>query len=183
MTNFDFKSLDELDDVMSHGLNALMKKLCIPGSLRWKWIKASSRDNARTPVQWDSGENAGFSTARPWLGINSNYRHINFAAQKNDPASVLNFYKALIALRQKNRCLVYGEFIPCYADKRVIVYQRALDDEVYTVALNFSGAKAKLPKKVAGLLAGELIVSNAERGDFAGELEPWEGVVVKEIRN
>jgi oligo-1,6-glucosidase len=179
MTNFDFKNLDELDDVMSHGLNALMKKMCIPGFVRWKWIKASSRDNARTPVQWDAGENAGFSGGRPWLGINSNYRHINFASQKNDPASVLSFYKALIALRQKTRCLIYGEFIPCYADKRLMVYQRKLDNETYTIALNFSSKKIKLPKKVTGFLSGELLVSGADRTALAGELYPWEGALLK----
>jgi len=156
-----------------------MKKMCIPGFVRWKWIKASSRDNARTPVQWDAGENAGFSGARPWLGINSNYRHINFASQKNDSASILNFYKSLIALRQKTRCLIYGEFIPCYADKRLMVYQRRLDNEVYTVALNFSSAKVKLPKKAAGLLSGALLVSGADRTVLAGELYPWEGALLK----
>jgi oligo-1,6-glucosidase len=77
MTNFDYKSLTEVNDVESHGLNRLMKKMHIPGFLRWKWIKASSRDNARTPMQWDGGENAGFSKVKPWLGINANYKYIN----------------------------------------------------------------------------------------------------------
>ncbi|MCL2214372.1 MAG: alpha-glucosidase [Treponema sp.] len=82
MTNFDFNSIDELDDVESHGLNKLMKKFLIPAFLRWKWIKASSRDNARTPMQWDDGDNAGFSKGKPWLGVNRNYKYINRALQK-----------------------------------------------------------------------------------------------------
>ena len=178
MTNFDFKSLDELNDVMSHGLDMLMKKLCIPRFLRWKWLKASSRDNARTPMQWDSSENAGFSRAAPWLGINSNYAHINYASQKNDPGSVLSFYKTLTALRLKSECLKSGSFTPLYADGRLMVYQRSLDNEVYTIALNFSAQKTRLPPKAAALLAGKLLVSSADSTGIGRELLPWEGVLL-----
>jgi oligo-1,6-glucosidase len=179
MTNFDFNTIDELDDVMSHGLDNLMQKLCIPGFLRWKWIKAGSRDNARTPVQWDDSENAGFSRVKPWLKVNSNYRYINYASQKNDPDSVLSFYKALAALRQKNECLKYGEFIPLFADTRLMVYQRKLGTEAYTAAFNFSSRKAKLPKRAAGLVSGTPVISNAGRTAPDGMLLPWEGVLVK----
>ena len=177
MTNFDFKSLEEVNDVESHGLNKLMKKMHIPGFLRWRWIKTSSRDNARTPMQWDSGENAGFSKAKPWLGVNRNYRYINYDSQKNDPASVFNFYKTLIALRQKTECLKYGEFLPIYADNRIMIYQRKLLNEVYAIALNFSSHTVKLPKKAAGLFTGTSLVSNTGRAALEGQLLPWEGVV------
>jgi len=126
MTNFDFKSINELDDVVSHGLNKLMKKLCIPAFLRWKWIKASSRDNARTPMQWNENENAGFTSGKPWLGINKNYKYINYDSQKNDPDSILNFYKKLIAMRKNNKCLIYGEFLPVYADNRIMIINESL---------------------------------------------------------
>jgi len=177
MTNFDFKSLDEVNDVESHSLARLMKKMRIPGFLRWRWIKASSRDNARTPMQWDDGENAGFGKAKPWLGINSNYRHINYASQKNNPASVLNFYKTLITLRQKSECLKSGEFTPLHADNRLIFYQRKLGDEVYTVALNFSSREVKLPEKVAEVLRGSIIIANTGREKTDGVLRPWEGLL------
>ena len=180
MTNFDFKSLDEVNDVESHSLNKLMKKYRIPGFLRWKWIKASSRDNARTPMQWDSSENAGFSKAKPWLGINSNYRYINCESQRSDPGSILNFYKTLIGLRQKTKCLKQGEFLPLYADTRLLVYQRKLENDVYTVALNFSSGTAKLPKEAAALVSsGNVVISNTDRTTFDGRLLPWEGVLVK----
>ena len=177
MTNFDFKSLDEVNDVESHSLNRLMKKKRIPGFLRWKWIKASSRDNARTPIQWDSGENAGFSKAKPWLGVNSNYRHINYASQKNDPESVLNFYKTLIALRQKSDCLKSGEFAPLYADDRLMFYRRKLGGEVYTIALNFSSRTIKLPEKAMSLLIGASIIASTGRKSLEGHILPWEGVL------
>jgi oligo-1,6-glucosidase len=179
MTNFDFKSLDELNDVVSHGLNKLMKKLCIPGFLRWEWIKASSRDNARTPMQWDESENAGFSKAKPWLGVNRNYRYINYASQKDDPDSVLNFYKILIALRKNSECLVYGEFIPIYADNRLLIYQRRLNEENYTVALNFSSQKVRLPKKFAALFSEKPVISTWTDLNMDNCLNPWEGILFR----
>jgi len=182
MTNFDFKSLDEVNDVESHGLNRLMKKMHIPGFLRWKWIKASSRDNARTPMQWDGGVNAGFSLARPWLGVNGNYRYINYASQKSSPASVLNFYKALIALRQKNECLKHGDFLPLYADSRLMLYRRKLGNEAYTVALNFSSRKIKLSKKAVGFLDGKSLIASTGRSEFNGALLPWEGVLLDKAK-
>jgi len=179
MTNFDFESLDDLDDVLSHGLDRLMRKMRVPGFLRWKWLRASSRDNARTPMQWDASENAGFSGAKPWLGVNGNYRHINYAAQRDDPDSVLNFYKTVIALRKRTECLVHGEFAPLYADNRVMVYRRRLGDESYTIALNFSSRDVKLSKKAASLLVGAVVVSTSGRQGTEGRLLPWEGVLLR----
>ena len=176
MTNFDFKSIDELNDVESHGLNKLMKKFFIPKTLRWKWIRASSRDNARTPMQWDDSENAGFTKGKPWLGVNSNYKQINYASQKNNPESILNFYKALIALRKKSKCLIYGDFIPVYADDRIMIYQRKLDNETYTIALNFSSSSVTMPKKYAGLFYETQVIS-VSGGKWEGKLLPWDGVL------
>jgi oligo-1,6-glucosidase len=183
MTNFDFTGMEEVNDVESHGLNKLMKKFGIPKALRWKWIKASSRDNNRTPFQWDDSENAGFTRGKPWLGINSNYKKINYASQKNDPDSVLSFYKKLIALRKENRCLVHGDFVPIYADSSVMIYQRkcatsSAEVEEYTIALNFSYRTTKIPKKFTGLFSGTLITS-ASGSRWNGSLPPWDGVLIK----
>jgi glycosidase len=127
-------------------------------------------------MQWDGGNNAGFTSGKPWLGINANYKYINYESQKNNPSSVLNFYKALIALRQKSDCLKHGEFTPLYSDNCVMCYQRRLGDEVYTVALNFSFRKKKLPEKIA--LQGSLVISNTDKSELDGFLLPWEGVLV-----
>jgi oligo-1,6-glucosidase len=178
MTNFDFKGIDELNDVESHGLNKLMKKLFIPKWLRWKWIKTSSRDNNRTPMQWNDSDNAGFSKGKPWLGVNKNYKYINYASQKNDPDSILTFYKTLIALRKQIKCLVYGDFYPIYANDRIMIYQRKLDGETYTAALNFSFNKVNPPKKFASLLLGTQVVS-ASGMKYEGSLLPWDGVLVR----
>ncbi|MCL2758891.1 MAG: alpha-glucosidase [Treponema sp.] len=178
MTNFDFKSLDEVNDVESHGLDKLMKKFFIPKSLRWKWIKASSRDNARTPMQWDKTPNAGFTDGKPWLRVNKNYRFINRASQKEDADSVLNFYKKMITIRKNNNCLIHGEFIPVYADNRIMIYQRRLEQEQYIVALNFSSYMVRFPKKLEGLFSGTFITSASGERSY-GCLYPWDGMIIK----
>jgi glycosidase len=128
-------------------------------------------------MQWDGGKNAGFSQGKPWLGINANYKYINYESQKNNPSSVLNFYKALIALRQKSDCLKYGGFVPLFADGCLMFYQRKLGNEAYAVALNFSSRKNKLPKKIA--LQGTFIISSAGQTELNGCLLPWEGVLIR----
>jgi len=178
MTNFDFKNLDEVNDVETHNFNKLIKNKGIPAFLRWKWIQASSRDNARTPMQWNDSGNAGFTKGKPWLGINKNYKFINYASQKNDPNSILSFYKKMITIRKNSKCLIYGEFIPVFADTQIMIYQRKLEAEVYTIALNFSFRNAKVPKKFARLFSGEQIIS-ASGEKYANGLAAWDGVLVK----
>jgi len=178
MTNFDYSSIDEVNDVESRGLNKLMTKLHIPASLRWKWIKASSRDNARTPMQWDGGFNAGFTKGKPWLAINKNYKYINHVSQKNSPDSILSFYKKLISLRKTIKCLSCGDFTPIYGDQWIMIYQRKLDDETYIVALNFSSNSVIIPAKYAGLLKGTQVIS-ASSEKYEDYLMPWDGILIR----
>jgi oligo-1,6-glucosidase len=173
MTNFDFTDFDELDDVESHNMNRLLKRMGLPGWLRWKWIKESSRDNARTPVQWSSAPGAGFTTGKPWLGINGNYRRINYEAQRDDPNSVLNYYKKLIALRSASDTLKYGLFRPLPSKGNLMTYERELEGERYTVVLNFSEKRAK------ALFPGTVVISNYGRTGQTGTLFPWEALVLK----
>jgi glycosidase len=184
MTNFDFTGMDQVRDVESRNLDRLMKKFHIPGWLRWKWIRASSRDNARTPMQWSAGKNAGFTGGRPWLGVNGNYTRINYEAQKKDPASILNFYKTLIRLRLQSPCLMEGVFRPLYGDRRVMIYSRELGNETYTAALNFSGREIKLGSVPAAILgaAGRAVISNTGRTEADKKLLPWEGLLFKNER-
>ncbi|GHT79192.1 alpha-amylase [Spirochaetia bacterium] len=189
MTNFDFTGFDQVKDVESHNMNKLMKRYHIPAFLRWKWLKVSSRDNARTPVQWSAAAGAGFTTGTPWLGINSNYKRINYASQKNGSDSVLSYYKKLIALRAESETLKYGEFTPVGSKGGVIVYQRTLGDETWTVLLNFSRKPAKiafLAKTAAGGALAKsdsgsitIAVSNTNRTKLTGTLLPYEALVLK----
>jgi glycosidase len=179
MTNFDFKSLDEVNDVETHNLDALMKKMHIPRFLRWKWVKESSRDNARTPVQWNDSPNGGFTNGKPWLRTNANYKKINYEEQKKDPGSILNFYKKLIKLRLASDCLKYGSFEPLELKKGpLIAFRRTLGDETYTTVLNFSGRRQTLPQGASLLQKGSITLSNTNRTSWDGALEPWEALLI-----
>jgi len=184
MTNFDFTSLDELDDIESHNVDKLLKKFCVPSSLRWRWIKESSRDNARTPMQWNSGEGAGFTRGKPWLGINSNYKKINYANQQLKEGSVLNYYKKMIALRAASETLKYGEFAPAYSHRDVIAYTRTMGAEQYVIILNFSMNTEEVPLDAivesasdGSLPKAKIIMSNTDRTSYDDILSPWEAIV------
>lgn len=185
MTNFDFTGMDQIQDVESHNIYRLAKRLHFPPGLRWKMIKASSRDNARTPIQWDDSPNAGFTTGVPWLGINRNYTHINMASQVNNPDSVRSFYKALIALRSDNEVLKYGSFEPVRIKKHLFIYRRELNGESLAIVLNFSGSAQKVSLNRSGdstqdSSSQSIVLSNYEREAFDGMLQPYEALILKE---
>ena len=174
MTNFDFTDMSQLNDVESHSIDKLLRSLCIPARLRWNWIKAASRDNARTPMQWTSEPGAGFTNGEPWLGINGNHIRINYRDQQSRDDSVLSYYKKMIAMRASSDTLKYGNFTPVHAETSVIAYTRAFGDERYTTILNFS----KKPEPAA--FTGQIAASNIDRKEYEGTLEPWEAVVLVE---
>ena len=182
MTNFDFNSFDQVKDIETHNLNKLLKKFCFPAWLRWKWLSLSSRDNSRTPYQWNAGKGAGFTTGQSWLGINANHTVVNYESQENDPDSVLSFYKKMINLRKSSDTLKYGDFKPLVATNKLLIYSRESSGEAYITACNFSGKCIKLNSEARVLLQGTLAVSNIGRTEWnasQARLEAWEAVVLK----
>ncbi len=175
MTNFDFTSLSQLKDVESFNIDKLMKRLHIPKRLRWKWIRQSSRDNARTPMQWSSDKGAGFTTGTPWIGINGNCQKINYRDQLKDENSVLHYYRRMIALRASSETLKYGAFAPLYGDSRVMAYRRTLDNDQYTILLNFSQKPSRVP------YSGDVVISNTGIQMYNGVLAAFEAVVLREV--
>ncbi len=173
MTNFDFTGMDQIQDVESHNIYRLITRLHFPAPLRWRMIKATSRDNARTPVQWDNSPNAGFTTGKPWLDINGNYTSINMASQINDPESIRNYYRKVIALRKKEQLLIYGSFVPLKISKELFIYKRELDGRSMTILLNFSSRQ-----QITGH-NGTVILSNYDRESFDGSLKPYEAVILE----
>ena len=174
MTNFDFTDLKQLNDVESFNIDRLMKKLMIPKPLRWKWIKQASRDNARTPMQWNAEKGAGFTTGKPWLGINHNYMTINYAAEEKAADSVLHYYKKMIALRAASDTLKYGEFVPLKTTGNVLAYRRVGEEEKYAVLLNMGKEEAKAD------FLGSVVVSNTGKTAYDGVLAPYEAIVLTE---
>ncbi|HBG02854.1 MAG TPA: glucohydrolase [Firmicutes bacterium] len=175
MTNFDFSRMDQLADVESHNIYAIARRLGFPAALRWKIIKTTSRDNARTPVQWNAGPNGGFTTGRPWLGVNQNHTEINMESQVKDARSIRSMYKTMIAFRAGSDILKSGSFEALEISKDFFMYRRSLDGESLVILLNFSPTEKRAP--LAGVT---LLVSNYVCEVYDGTLKPYEAVIVRE---
>lgn len=139
MTNPGFKSIDDYRDIQA--LNMYKKTKNANGDLNayLKELQFSSRDNGRTPMPWDTSKNAGFSSATPWLPVNTNYAEINVATEEQDETSVLNHFRKLTELRKKNDVLVYGKYTLLLKNHpKVYAYTRVSGNQQALVILNFS---------------------------------------------
>ena len=182
MTNYPFTSMDEFRDIES--INAY-KEWCESGRVSheefWPCLKLISRDNARTPVQWDDTENAGFTTGTPWITVNPNYKKINAAAELKDPSSVFHYYQKLIALRKQYPIIVYGKYeLLLPEDENLFVYTRELDNEKLLAVCNFSEQKQNFTVP-EGFRGAKCLISNVERSYDEKDivLEPYEAFVLK----
>ena len=177
MTNAPFETREQLRDVEELNLLALCSS---EAELEWAWrgIKAKGRDNARTPMQWSAGENADFTTGEPWIMLNPNYTDINAEAEEGDPDSVLNYYRALIALRDSTPALLRGDWRELLPESgQVVAYTRGLDGEEYAVLCNLSRESAPLPCRLGDF--GEPVLSNMPADPAAEALRPYEAQVLK----
>ena len=139
MTNVAFQSIDDYDDVET--LRA-WKEAEDNGENMTRFLKKvhlQSRDNARTPMQWDVSENGGFTKAKPWLKVNPNYKTINVESQIYDPSSILNFYREMVTFRKENPCLVYGDY-ECLDEqhKQIFAYRRFDTNTEFLIIHNMS---------------------------------------------
>jgi len=171
MTNGDFKDLSEVEDIESHNIFKMAKGLGIPRPIRWKMIQRTSRDNARTPMQWSSGEGAGFTSGKPWLKINGNYKSVNVEDELKDADGVLSFWQRMIALRKSDETLILGDFKPLYEGGSVYAFEREYNGRKLTTVCNMSSKTVKLPKAIRG--RGEQIVSSSTT-DGGERLLPFE---------
>ena len=175
MTNFDFPDMEKVRDVESINIWNMGKRLHLPYGLRWRMIKTKSRDNARTPMQWDDSINGGFSAGTPWLSVNGNYPRINVKRQEDDPGSVLSYYRQLIAFRNGSRVLQEGDFTELYRKNGVYAYRRTCDGEALTVVISLAEGERKNPA------SGEVVYSNYGRETAPARLAPYEALVLREV--
>ncbi len=185
MTNCPFGGIENYRDVET--LNAYRELteagLREPEELL-RCIAYKSRDNARTPMQWDGTENAGFSTGTPWIMVNPNYTRINVAAQRKDPDSVFHYYKKLIALRRGGRwadAVVYGKYrLLAPEDESIYAYTRTWEDVTLLVVCNLSAGQARFAVP-AGLARTDaaVVIANMEPPALTETLplKPWQAVV------
>ncbi|MNL21879.1 Oligo-1,6-glucosidase [compost metagenome] len=148
MTNTVFTGPDDFQDVFAKNHFAIRRSEGLTDAQITKEIAHTSRDNARTPMQWNAEKNAGFSTGTPWLKVNPNYQQINVEAESKDPESILNFYKKLIRLRREHKVFIYGTFELILQDHPdVFAYTRTLNNQEAIVVCNLRGKNTKVDLK------------------------------------
>jgi oligo-1,6-glucosidase len=181
MANVEFASMDEYRDIeMRRFYEDLLRQGKTPAEA-FAYLRPRSRDNARTPMQWTAGENAGFTTGVPWIGLNPDYRTINAEAQDRDPGSVLNFYRRMLALRRESPALVHGSFYPLMEeDCRVVAYRRLWEGRGFLILVNESEHVAPLEAALVG--KGSLALGNYPDlpHEWAARLRPWEARILAE---
>lgn len=140
MTNIGLPTIDLYDDVSTKNIYNLFRKLGFSDKKTMEIAKYASRDNARTPVQWTAGKNAGFTTAdKPWFHINPNYTEINVEAAEKDPNSILNYYRKLLKFRKENEIVIYGQYKEHYHERKdLFVYSRHYKDQRMLVVCSFA---------------------------------------------
>jgi oligo-1,6-glucosidase len=178
MANAPFPTLADFRDVesLNHSVHAVSAGADAAGVLAA--LRVMSRDNARTPVQWDASPHAGFTTGTPWIGANPDHREWNAEAQRGDPHSVFTHHQRLIALRHSSAVVAVGDFTMLLADHDdVYAFTRSLAGETLLVVCNLSAT----PYELAGLLpeavGAELVLGN--RPDAGPELRAWEARVLR----
>ena len=199
MTNVPFESLDEFRDVDTlNPIRRAVERDEIDSFERVaEGVRANSRDNARTPMQWSAGANAGFTDGEPWIKVNPNHEEVNVADEREDPDSVWHYYRRLIELREEHDVMAYGDYDPYLREhEEVWAYTRTLGEVRWLVVLNFSGTETEfeLPADVVADADPEVVIANYEAGETdreradetapigaaeAGEfrLRPWEARV------
>ncbi|RAN59893.1 glucohydrolase [Dolosigranulum pigrum] len=176
MTNVQFEELTDYDDIQSVNRARQMMEEGTPREEAMNYIYASSRDNVRTPMQWNAQPEAGFTTGTPWLGVNPNYADINVAESLKDPNSIYHFYKEMIALRRDNEALIYGSYelvLPLH--KEVYAYKRQGESETYLIVVNVFNDSAEVdltPFDLKELVLTNYEVPNSLEKDI--QLRPYE---------
>lgn len=183
MTNYPFERIDDFDDVEVKGT---WKQLAASGQVSAEeylaHLRQTSRDHARTPMQWSSGPHGGFTTGTPWLPVNPNAREINAADQVADPDSVYHYHRRLLALRRATPALVYGAFVDLDPEhERVFAYTRTLGDAGWLIVVLFGEQPLEwdLPP---GLTLGAAVLDNGAGptgapGSRRLTLAPWQAAV------
>ena len=178
MTNYPFASIDDFQDIESRNHHAEAVAAGEDPATVLEGLRRPSRDNARTPMQWDAGDFAGFTTGKPWLQVNPNYPEINVAAALADPQSVHAHYRALISLRHQDAVVADGDFTMLLAgDEQIYAFTRRLADAELLVLANLSGRDAE-PGALDDWQGAEPLLDTAA-GVPGRTLGPWEYRVLR----
>lgn len=182
MTNVPFASIDDFRDIetLNHYAEAV-DILGAPAEEVLVALRRTSRDNARTPMQWTAGPNAGFTAGTPWIAANPNAAEINAEAEVADDDSVFAHYRALIDLRHRSDVVARGDYTLVLPEHpQIFAYTRSLGGAALLVLANLSGDEATFdPAELPGWPDAEVVLSNLDGSAAAGgTLRPWEAVVL-----
>lgn len=183
MTNLHITNINELKDIEAHyNYNFFIDKQISPEKAL-EMVNRKTRDNARTPMQWNFDRNSGFSDVKPWFDVNSNYKSINVKKDLQSSDSIYRFYKKLLQLRKEDSIMIDGEFRPLYInDSEIYAFIRELSGhkKLIVCSLCAYNKKFEVPKNVGNI--SKVILSNYEKdiniNDRTIYLKPYEGVVV-----
>lgn len=186
MTNAGFEKLEDFRDVQTINNYKYTVNMGGDAAANLKRIQLSSRDNSRTPFQWDGSSNAGFTSGTPWIKLASNYKTINAAAQEKDPNSCLNYFRRLVKLRADNvDVLVYGKYaLLDKANSKVYAYTRENEGQKMLILLNFSAlpAQTNVGLNISG---ARILLSNYDeaplfnKAKYTVTLKPYQAVIYK----
>lgn len=187
MTNVRFESLEDYKDIETLNMYNERKKQGYTHEEIMLSIYTKGRDNARTPMQWNDSQNAGFTSGQSWLKVNPNYKEINAESQLKDENSIFNYYKKLIKIRKSNPVVVYGKYeLMLEENKEIFAYTRTLENEMLLVICNFIGNETEfvLERKFE-FKSKELLISNYNVNENDSiesiELKPYEARIYKFI--
>ncbi len=181
MTNLPKLTIDDCLDPVDFWAYNLMGKYHLPTWVKNRLLSNFARDHARTPFQWDDSLNAGFTSGeKTWMKMNPNYPNINVAKEKDDPDSILNFYKKAIALRKTNKTLTYGSFEPIQTKKSIMAFYRIYQGEKILVLINMTDRRTSIPPSLRSTKGVTLLTSyrGAQYG-YKEHLRPYETLVIK----
>lgn len=177
MTNVPFSSIDDFRDLDSvNAYHELVGQGVFTEEQMLKYLRRKSRDNARTPFQWNSGSQAGFTAGTPWIMVNPNYKEINAEEQMNRPDSVFHYYQKLIRLRKEREIVVYGSYdLLLPESEEIYAYTRTLGDEKLLTVCNFTDHEVRyeVPEEFRG---GDCLISNYDAPELTESvtLRPYE---------
>ncbi|QYA27200.1 alpha-glucosidase [Gramella sp. MT6] len=180
MTNIGFDSISQYQDIVAK--NGYEKTINEGGDIEQYMaeLKFLSRDNGRTPMQWDDSEHAGFTTGTPWLPVNENYKKVNVEAENKDPNSCLNYFRDLVELRMENPVLVYGDYELLFPENETVyAYTRELNEKKMLILLNFSteNTSIEIPEKLKDLKLVKNNLSDVELEDSKVTLKPYQALI------
>ena len=181
MTNAGFTDISQYKDVESLNHFRILQEKGLTEENAYQILQIHSRDNSRTPMQWTSGENGGFTTGRPWIEVNKNCSYINAEAELQDKDSIFHYYRKLIALRKKYDVIAYGDLKPLdEKNPSVFAYEREYQGEKMLVICNFYGKEVTWDSEM-DLGEYQCVLSNYEVHNIEGSrigLKPYEAVVL-----